>query len=455
MSMDDFNTGPVMQRRNRNLIKYGQSNRVEKSIPTNRITFFLVCALLLSQAYTIPFLAIGPSWAIWPTFSDLLVALLFISAIPLLGSLRLKEPHRSVLRLLIISFVVCFISYLVLNVGGLNDLEMTQGANFGLYGLYRLLQAIIVFGVVALLPLTDYRARILGKITAVVSFIVFISVFLTYFGLLQPAQIAPYLPSDLESAGPWYFYIFSVNKGLGTIGYNHAYVAAQVLLLLMLRLHLCSKPSNITNYILFASGIAACLLTGSRAGFIAVLLFALMITIRKPLLAFIVLSISAIFLISFSGYLVANDDLTTLIERQTAILDPIDKNNLSGRETIWEQGVEFLNEDPTRWITGIGFGSASDGPGNMHMIYLQIVLELGVFALLGFVLIMFAVLRRLYKTERQPRPVFWGTIALLLSSISQETFYPVAAMGVFLPFYMLVLSIGLRKNQSYPNLELN
>lgn len=419
-------------------------HQLEKSLLKTRTIFILICALLISQAYTIPIIPIGVSWSIWPTLSDIIVALIFISAIPLLRGGHLDNSHRAVFKLLIVTFFVCSISYLAFTLFGFNNLETRKGVTFGLYGLYRLIQVITVFGVISLLPLNDYRLRCLGKIAAAVSFFVIISVIATFFGILQSGQFAPYLPSELSVAGPWYFYIFSINKGLGTIGYNHAYVAAQILLLLMLRLHLCPKSKNLTNNILFVSGILACLLTGSRAGLFAILSYSLIIILKKPLFAVIVVLSPALLLILFSNQLLSSEASTSLIDRQSVIFSSDVENNLSGRDTIWQEGLSFMNEDPTRWISGVGFGSINDGPGNLHMMYFQILAELGVFALIAFLVFMLSILKRLYKTERQPKPVFWGTIVLLVSSLTQETFYPVPAMGVFLIFYIMVLSIALK-----------
>ena len=79
------------------------------------------------------------------------------------------------------------------------------------------------------------------------------------------------------------------------------------------------------------------------------------------------------------------------------------------------------------------------------MLPLHIILETGIVGLLMFFLLFSNILKCLYQNESGTKPVFWVTVCLLIGSISQETFYPVAALGHFLGFYLSSVAIVLRK----------
>jgi hypothetical protein len=45
-----------------------------KSTPVESTLFVLICAFLISQSYLVPLAVVGPSWAVWPDLSDLVIA---------------------------------------------------------------------------------------------------------------------------------------------------------------------------------------------------------------------------------------------------------------------------------------------------------------------------------------------------------------------------------------------
>lgn len=151
----------------------------------SRLTFVLICGFLLSQAYTIPLLVIGPSWAIWPMLSDIFLCLLFINSFSLLAKSFTSSFSKLVFRWLVAIFFVCLFSFLTLTISGWNFLGsnapvVREGPSFGIFGLYRLAQAILIFWAVSKIHMTERRLRILGTLVTLVLAFVIVSTFLTF-----------------------------------------------------------------------------------------------------------------------------------------------------------------------------------------------------------------------------------------------------------------------------------
>jgi hypothetical protein len=107
-----------------------------------------------------------------------------------------------------------------------------------------------------------------------------------------------------------------------------------------------------------------------------------------------------------------------------------------------------LNQKPIRWVLGTGFGTAVDADPvlhqDAHMLPLQIIIETGVIGLIVATYLFSTILRYLYVSEVGFKPLFWATVALLIGSLTQETFYPVPALGHFIGFYLCSVAIALR-----------
>lgn len=241
----------------------------------------------------------------------------------------------------------------------------------------------------------------------------------------------------------------STKEGLGTLGYNHSYVAAQILLLLIFRTYICRDSRIIIRYTFLLASLVACLLTGSRAGLAAMIFYILFIMFNRPIVAIAAGGITGALYYLIPSQLLTAELTTTLLTRQAAIFDPANTENLAGRDVIWSTGFQFMNENLLHWVSGIGFGSTVDGPGFLHMLYFQIVVEMGIFALVGFLIAVVALLNLLRKIEKPPKPVFWGIIALLFASLVQETFYPVPAFGGFISLFLFVLAVVFANTSSH------
>jgi len=253
-----------------------------------------------------------------------------------------------------------------------------------------------------------------------------------------------HLPGGYQ-AGAWVHYVRSTGAGgagLGTIGYNHGYVAAQVLLLVSLRIHLSSGQKAFSDGILLFVSIIACFLSGSRAGMAASLVFAVALWAKKPIYTLIVVVLLSVAAITVPADWLAN--LDPIMERQLTLTKAYEPQNWSGRVDIWVDRLAFLNENPVRWIIGSGFGSAVESGSNAHMLYFHIILETGLIGLSTFLLLGHKVLQYLRRHESSAQPILWITVALLVSSLTQETFYPDTSMGQFLGFYLCSLAVALR-----------
>jgi hypothetical protein len=289
-------------------------------------------------------------------------------------------------------------------------------------------------------------------------------VYLTYSGLIPQAMLVAHLPADAVDSGPWQaFHSTLHDQGLGGVGYNHAYGGAQIIMLLALSLGLNRRRGLPVSLFLIVFSMGAVALTGSRSGLLAILLFSVAYIARRHVVSLVIGAIALVAIViapsaidpsapsSTNGTLPSGEaqETSNVFERQRTAFTFSDESNLSGRDSIWKDKVSLLNADPIRWITGWGFGASGDhGFGlTAHMLPLQFIVELGLigFALIAsaFIALMFA----LYRYELPPQPLLIATGALLLSSFSQETFYPVASLGHFLGLFLVGVTLTLRSGE--------
>ncbi|MBE9015944.1 hypothetical protein C7Y66_14030 [Chroococcidiopsis sp. CCALA 051] len=412
--------------------------------------FLALCFYLISQGFTIPILALGPSWAIWPTLSDFATACLILML--LLNFQKTPAPSKaswSIFFVLIFICVGCILSF-TWNLTWLSS-QSAKGSSFGIFQIYRLFQFVCIFWVTAHIPLTTKRITVLRQIVNTILIFVCAGIILTYFSIVPLSTITGHLPQGAGIAGPWNSYASLERfggRGWGTIGYNHAYVSAQVILLLSLKIHLNSKQKLLFfDNILLVLSIVACFLSESRAGLATMIFYAIFFWFQKPIYAIVAAVIAgttattAIFISSSSINLTSGEGST--VERQLALLNPNNSENLSGRDEIWTERMSLLDKEPLLWFFGGGFGSAIDSGSNAHMLYLHIIIETGLIGLLIFAFLFYKILSLLYEYEQGTKPVFWVTIALLFSSMTQETFYPTPAFGHFIGFYLCCLALAL------------
>jgi hypothetical protein len=425
-----------------------------------RPLFLTTCSYLMSQSFMVPIAAIGPSWAVWPTLSDLSVALMLLARLVVGRGGAIRSPSAaSALRAFVLVSFFCGFSYFVQTIflQGRHVTAEDKAVTFGGFALYRLAEFAIVLWSVSALRLTPLRRSALLTVSLITFVLVCAGVILTFFSIITPGQFAAHLPYD-RSAGAWLNYMKS-EEGLGTIGYNHTYSAIQIVALLALSLHLAgdARPDRIMTAILLSLGLFACFLTGSRTGLITMLLFCAIAFLQVPARARF--GVAALLLLIFPMVALMGPlremsenpgDLNgDIYARQKTIFHSFQSENLSGRDEIWAERMAYLNENPIRWVFGSGWGSSAADVLSVeaHNGALQVVQELGIVGLLAWGGLFFRWIRLLWLSECNSRAVFWLAFCLLVSSFSQNTLYPMAWLGHFLGLYVFSMGIALRSKE--------
>jgi O-antigen ligase len=414
-----------------------------------RIDFILLCLFVLSQAYTVPLLTIGPSWAVWPTAGDALVAamtLVVTVRVCAMNGMIQNKASRRILVLLLLLLAGCTFSYLIFcrAMPILYRTEAGRAADFGEYQFYRIAQAVLAFVFASQVRLTPSRRRALAFTAAAALVIVCAALFLEYLGIVPASTYAGHLPKSTSIAGPWGYYATDEGAiGYGTIGYTHAYSSSQVLLLLVLVLLLRPGARSFTRAALVFVAEAAILVSGCRSVLVGSLVFVAAFFIRRPrtLAAFGCIFLVAAFIAELAP--TTQDLLRPAVDR-ASVLNPFEDVYSGGRPQLWASQIEYLNEQPLRWAIGAGFGTSAGETGNDNILYLQIINEMGALGLASFIFAFGEIFRQLYRAGPDSRPMVFGTVAILVSSIAQETLYPVPAMGQFIAFYSLCLALALR-----------
>ncbi len=425
----------------------------------SRWVFGLLCVYIASQGYTVPLVPVGP-WPLWPGLPDLALGALIVAWVMIPPPPAVTGVRRTSLRIMGGITVVAIVSYvlwtlLFANFESLSFGFNQQGPQFGLFEVVRLLQVLALFWIALHIPYTAFRLMVLRRVVTGTFLFVSMTVLITFQNLVSPGVFSPLLPRDQETAGAWWHFVHNFDGyGLGAISYTHAYVAAQVTLLLGLTLHLRGHERSSGNALMVMLALAATLVSGSRAGFAGLMLVALAFLLAKSP-RWLVHCAIGVALLGAGAFLYLSSQPSTgdtgtpiasILQHQLNAFQPFESENLVGRDEIWSGRIDYMNEHPWRWFTGWGLGSSPDtGPGlSPHMLPFQIASELGVGMLAVVALACLAMLRTIWQREDGDHGFFWVTIALFLSSATQETFYPVPSTGYFLGFYLVALAIVMR-----------
>lgn len=422
---------------------YALETSNETSPASPRWRFVALCLFLASQVCTLPLLAVGPSWAVWPTLPDFASAVLgLVCILPDPSAVAMPESQRRLAGWLALLFAACLLSFLYFTVflppAGIEPPERA----LGLFEIVRLAQFLLIFWATARIPLTPLRIRILHGMVTTVLWLVCFGILASFFHLIEPHVFIQHLPQDPDLLGPWQDYNNDeLARGWGAVGYNHAYVSAQILLLLALKMQLCSRPSSLVTGTSVVLALSACLLSGSRAGFAAAAAFVVLMLLRQPAFGLLVLG----GVLATGAQLSSEDlpeDMRSVIESQQALSDPANQDSLNGRMPIWERHGAFLRGNPWLLPAGAGFGYTAT-TGDAHCLFLQILVEMGLLGLLLWGVVGYRVLVALSPRQGGSPAMFWLTLAFLFSSITQETFYPVPAFGSLLGLYLCGLALAL------------
>lgn len=421
------------------------------------VPFVGVCIYLASQSFQIPLIAIGPSWAVWPVLSDVAVGVMLVGWLLAGGRLPVLSPaNREVLRVLLVVFGASGVAFVLAStIGAMSTVsESGRSMNFGIFQTFRLAEFLFVFRVAAGLPLTRKRARILSFVADATLAATFLGIVGTYTGLLSTQLLVSHLPSARSVAGPWVTMSMGQWYEAGTIGYNHSYVSVQMVMLAGISIGLRTRRNAALEIFSLALAVLGVFLSGSRAGMAAALVLVIAYLFKRPAALVIAVLCFGLLFSVFSGYL---GDLgigvAETTERQLTLQRPLDPENLSGRSDIWRDSWQFLLDEPTRWVVGAGPGSVAQMENNAHNLFLQVVMEGGVIGLILFGWAMVRIMASLHRYERGAKAVLWTSCALLLSSFTQETLYPVPSMSHFLGFYLFSVALVLAVNSNQPAAE--
>ena len=418
----------------------------------SRWQFVGVCAYLLSQAYMIPICSLGPSWPVWPTLADLSVALLLCTCLLRAGQSRsLSLPNRTALRGLLFIVIGCLISYgivtILMEASRPLNIPKLNGRDVGAYQIYRMMQSLFVFWAVAQVELNPSRTAILRHVVTFTLIAICVPMLLTFVSVFEAGIFTAHLPAD-RHLSPWPLYSIRDSRGWGTISYNHSYTSVQILLLAALRIHLSDTVRAFANGFCLMLGLLCIFISGSRAGLAAAVFFTLVIFNRRPI--YVALAVLATTAAPFVLELLSDSwkvQLSLTGERQATLFALDDSDNVNRRTDVWKAHIAFLSESPIRWLVGTGFGSGLENIGAGHNQYLHFIIETGLLGLLIWLMLFLRILGLLGRFEGGERAILWVTVALLLSCVTQETFYAVPVMGHFCGFYFCAVAIALRRRQ--------
>ena len=401
-----------------------------------RAVTWLLGAYVFSQFFGLPVLAAGPSWALWQAPADLLLwAALACAA---LYHRRVGADQQAVWRGLQWLGALSLASFALLFV--MRDGHLGVAVPFGLFQLFKLGQILGVFWMVSRLKLGEELLARWGQLALLSFVLMVVGVAWTYFSPALPQLFGGVLPRGAGVSGPWESFYLHNEKGLGTIGYNHAHVAAMVLLQAALVMIL--RPQRPPQWLL-AAALIACFLSGARAGLAGCLLFVVLEGLRMPVRSG--LALGALGVAGVIALPALQGDLSGLLARQSTLLDAGDVGNLAGRADIWRVYLDALLGDPFRLLIGSGFGSGIANNGaNAHILPLQVIYETGLAGLTALLLFFGLLIARLRALRTRRAGVALNLLAALwLTAATTDTFYPTPAFGAFLPLLALTLAVAL------------
>lgn len=415
------------------------SNSVKRTQPL----FVVICVYLLSQSFIIPIAAIGPSWSLWPTMADIMIVpLVGVAVLGFRSRRAMTNYHRSFLRLL--GLLLLVVSFGMVQTILFSDER--EAVMYGFYFLYRFVEFFGVFWAFSQVVWTPHRFKVLRIVVDVLLLVTCAGVILTFLGVIPLGSLVAHLPQSRDASGPWMAYPLKDRfpedgRGLGFVGYNHAYAGVQILALTALRFALSRSRVSVMTGCLVLVALIASFFTESRAGFAALLFFAGTQFVRNPKLILACVPVAILALLLVGG---DPAEMSGTMERQQTILSATEEDNLSGRPMIWDAYTTYLLEHPAAILVGAGLGSSYPITRNRscHMTPLQYLFELGLVGLAIYCFIVFRVVRFLYLNESGAKPLLFAFIALQIASFTMETFYPIPYLGHFLALCLLAAAIA-------------
>ncbi|MDX1968701.1 MAG: O-antigen ligase family protein [Planctomycetaceae bacterium] len=403
---------------------------------------------LASQCYLLPFAMLGPNWALWPNAADLVcgcAGLMFL--------LRRRSnpgppaPVEAVRRWAWAMAVLAGASLVF--VGWALPTAFThlgadgEALEFGCFQIYRLIQFAVIVDCASRFRWNNERRRSLHRITTIALVVNCAAIVATFFKVVSPAFYAPQLTADPNVGGPWAFYHWTTD-GWGVVGYSHAYTSMEVFMLTALWIALSDQRQSEYVYLIVSASTVVILFSRSRAGLATIVLYAAFLWLQRPVVAVIVgcllipLMVVALPLLGSSS-----EELQDMLQRQSGVLDATNTENLSGRDEIWQRWLAEIQEKPQQWLLGAGFGATSGD--SAHMQPLHMLIEVGLLGVFCFAAMLYQILCSLSFREAGPKPIFWALLAIFPSLMTQETLYPVHALGHFCGLTLIAIVLSLHR----------
>jgi hypothetical protein len=420
-------------------------------VRASRLAFAALCLYFFTQAFTIPILTVGPSWAVWPGLPDVGMGVLVMAAILMPIGMPVSSPNVIMRNILFGVFGAYLLAFIAVNVWFrllyINNVVASSPEIYGAFHIFRLMQFVLIFWATTRIPMTPGRLRVLNYVITIVLIFVCTMIILTYFSIIKTEFFGGHIPNNPNISGPWaatYLRNYD-NQGMGTIGYNHGYVAAQVVMLMGLKVFLSRGRDAILNNLLLLLSIVACFTTTARAGFVSCLVLAVLLWARRPLHAVIGLILVVGAVVAFVPSEILSDRIISTLDRQITAFQPGDTENLSDRDNIWTSNIAFLNEDPARWVFGLGIGTNQARGVNAHLLPLHIIMETGLIGLFIYIFVTGVGFFLLWKYEAPPHAMLITAFAQLSSGFAQEIFYPVSAFSYFMGFFLVGMALALQE----------
>jgi hypothetical protein len=417
-----------------------------RAIKQTRPLFFCTCLYLLSQSCMIPIAAVGPSWALWPSLADIGIFPVVLVALAGYRSRRaMTRYHRHGIAL--VSALVCVASLGLLHswVGHVGRETLFYGAYF----LRRFVEFAILFWAISQMEWTPARISWLRLIVDVVLVITCVGVLLTFFGIIPLGSLVSHLPLTHDAAGPWMAYPLKEKfpddgRGIGFVGYNHAYAGVQILALTAFRFAIVPMRVSVWGGVVLLTAVIASFVTESRAGFAALIFFLATQFVRSPKLLVATLPLALV------GAALLGESKTPVaatLERQQTTLAATEGDNLSGRGGIWKSYTTFMMEHPSTFIIGAGLGASYPITPNRscHMTPLQYLFELGIVGFAVYGGIVGTLITTLVRFEKGTKPVLCALVALQIASLTMETFYPIPYLAHFLGLCAVIVGLSFSR----------
>jgi O-antigen ligase len=419
----------------------GRRKQIPKSIyfaseMEDRVLFLLVCLYWLSQSFLVPLAPIGPSWAVWPSLSDLVV----VALAPLVLSPLLRKapqgPASAIVKLAWTALILSIVSFLIAtSCYGRHDEFVTIGG----YQIFRTMQYMVVLLATAQMVMTWRRWAVLRGVALSAFLMISAGVLLVACGRFPANTVTPLLPPSPVLAGPWGAYVCDAQDlGGGFISYNHGYSGIQLILSAGVA-YLCFEQSRRIRLLICSLLALSTLVSGSRVCFITALVLIGLLEWRRTSSNLLPL----VLLFGLGGlWAVQSSSIEDAIERQSSSVSSIDDDGLSGRTGIWQEHLEYFAKHPQKVLFGTGYGYAGKASfDNAHNLYLHVMTETGVAGLIFFLQLQRRILLLLGNHRlRTIRLTYW---ALLFTGLTQETLYPTAAFSHFVGYCLSAVVIAI------------